>query len=77
MLYYTLAKGDFGKWRELLKKIFGENDPDISKVNFDRCQEEFQKTLNKENASFKEKLTKYTDHEAITKKAKAKLLDLD
>jgi acid phosphatase class B len=72
-----LAKGDFIKWREHLKKIFGESDPDINRANFDRCQEEFTKTLNRENAAFKERVTKYVDQEAITKKVKAKLLDMD
>jgi len=46
-LYYTLSKGNYAKWVDLLRKLFGDN-LDINKRLFDYCEEEFNKKVEKD-----------------------------
>lgn len=73
VLYYTLSKGNYLKWVELLKKLFGDN-LQINKRLFDQCEEEFNRRIEKDSKVISEKIAKFVDPERILKKAKAKLI---
>jgi hypothetical protein len=64
LLYYTIARGDFKKWTDLLMNLFG-NDPSINRFVFEACQSDSKQKLSQENVKLHDKLAKYTDKEAI------------
>lgn len=73
VLYYTIARGSYDRWRELLQKLFGDNF-NINEHVFKQCEEEFKRKVSKDNKVLQERLTKYCDRETTEKQVKAKLI---
>jgi hypothetical protein len=75
VLYYTLSRGDYAKWVDLLKKLFGDN-PQINERTFRQCEEDYKRLAEKDNNILSDKVDRYCDEETIKQQAtkKAKLI---